>query len=378
DPHDRALQRVPPVVRATFDGRVAVGGHLHGINERGGGPATGLPLGTFNFPGRHAQLAGELVRAPPAGGGHPGDGADPVGQRVGDRDRVDADVQGPPQRLQRAGYVADHGRVGDREPADLGASPVVPGDRLGADAPVRVGDELRTRGDEFAQVVADRCDERLGRVLAALAAEPADLVADEVDAFPVPADLDGRDDGGARVAQPVGERLALAAAGVRDDQGYLGIGLAGVPDERGHQILLGVLSLPYDERAASSEQRRAQHLRQLPWDEVTGAVLAHLDVRVGGPGGRDGVADGARDEQFLVAEDKLNTGGLRRHPDIVARSPHPARRLAHEGGYRPWSWPRATTASPPPRATAATSPDWSVRTTRAPPRTSRASIAGFG
>ena len=61
--------------------------------------------------------------------GDPRDGPDAVGERVGDRHRIDADLQRPPQRLQRRRHVADHRRVGDREAADLGPAAVVARDR---------------------------------------------------------------------------------------------------------------------------------------------------------------------------------------------------------------------------------------------------------
>src|SRR5262249_2919082 len=84
-----------PVLGAALDGGVAVSGDPHRVDERVRRPTTSLALSALNLPRGHAERAGQLVRVAPAGRGDPGHGAYPIRQRVGDRHRVDTDVQPP-------------------------------------------------------------------------------------------------------------------------------------------------------------------------------------------------------------------------------------------------------------------------------------------
>src|SRR5690606_15428829 len=111
-----------------FDRRVALRGDARGSGQRFWGPATRLLLRPLHLPRLQAQAVRELVRVAPARCGDPRDGTDPVGEGVGDDHRIDADVQRPPQRLQRTGQVPGDGRIRDGEPADLGPTAVVPAD----------------------------------------------------------------------------------------------------------------------------------------------------------------------------------------------------------------------------------------------------------
>src|SRR5437016_5808077 len=76
---DRALEGVGPVVCAALDGGVGLGRDTHGGDEADGAPAAGLALGALDFPGRHTEGSGELVRAAAAGTGDTGDRTDAVG-----------------------------------------------------------------------------------------------------------------------------------------------------------------------------------------------------------------------------------------------------------------------------------------------------------
>src|SRR5207248_8636916 len=179
------------------------------------------------------------------------------------------------QRLQRRRYVPDHRRVRHGEPADLGPPAVVPRDGLGVDPATGVGHQLRARSREVAQVVADRREQRLGRVLAALATQPAYLVADEVDAFPVPGEPARVDDARPGLAEPVRERLSLGATGVQYDQADLRVRVARVPQQRGDQVLLRVLPVAQHQDLTAAEQRRAQQLGELASHERAGLQVAY-------------------------------------------------------------------------------------------------------
>src|SRR5690606_36142879 len=101
----------------------------------------------------------------------------------------------------------DERRVSDGEPAHLGPAAVVPGDGLHRDGAVGVGDELGAGGGEVPQVVADRGENRLGRLRCAAPATSTNLVADEGDPLTLPLELRRGHYDRARFAQAVGERF---------------------------------------------------------------------------------------------------------------------------------------------------------------------------
>ena len=221
-----------------------------------------------------SELASWYALPRPAGG-DPRDGAHTVGERVGDRHRVDADVQRPAQRLQRAGHVADHGGVGDGEPADLGPAPVVAGDGRRVDPAAGVGDQLRAGGGELAQVVADRGEQRLGGVLAALAAQAAELVADEVDPLPVPGDLARRARRRRRPSRsPSASALPLAPPAWVTTSVDVGVGVRRVGEQRRGEVLLARPGRCAHQHPPAAEQRRAEQLGELAGAQLAGLVLA--------------------------------------------------------------------------------------------------------
>jgi len=133
-------------------------------------------------------------------------------------------------------------------------------------------------------------------------------------------ELGGGHDVGAGGAEAVGERLGPAAAGVGDDQQHVGIRPLRVVEQRGHEVLAGVLPAAHDHQTTPAEQRRADHLGQLTGGERAGLVLPDVGGRVGRPSGFDGLLDGARHQQFLVAEDELCCGKAAGHRAILARA----------------------------------------------------------
>src|SRR5262249_29487810 len=158
----------------------------------------------------------------------------------------------------------------------------VPRYGVGVDPATGVGDQLGACGDQFAQVIADRGDQRLRRVLGAFATEPAHLRADEIDPLLVTGDPRGGDDGRPRSAQTVREGFAFRATQMGNDEQHVRIGFAHVVEQRRGQVLLRVLTSPDDKYPATAEQGRTDHLGQFTGDQVGGQVLTYLDVRVNG------------------------------------------------------------------------------------------------
>ena len=89
-------------------------------------------------------------------------------------------LQRPPELFDRVLAVAHQCPLRDVEAGDLGLPAVEAGDRVGVDRAAEVGDQLTGRRGQLAQVVADGLDDRADGVHGDPAAEPADLVADEV------------------------------------------------------------------------------------------------------------------------------------------------------------------------------------------------------
>src|SRR3984957_17290924 len=180
-----------------------------------GAPPAQLLADPVDLPRRVADLGRERV-----GVGAPGRRPDPAEQpypgrqRAGDQDRRGPGGQGPAELLEGLVEAALDGVVGHAEAGRLGPAAVVPRHHGAADPPLGVAGELVDRARELAEIAADGVEQRPDRALVGLAADPPELLPDEVGPLAHPGQLGTADGGDARLGEVGDERLALDAARV--------------------------------------------------------------------------------------------------------------------------------------------------------------------
>ncbi|GMA20108.1 hypothetical protein GCM10025862_21290 [Arsenicicoccus piscis] len=163
-----------------------------------------------------------------------------------------------PVEPQRLVGVPGDGGVGDPEAGGLDLARVVGRDDLLVDDAGRVGDQLRARRGELADVLADRLDERPHAVRGHPSACLAELLLDERRLVAVGLDGGALDHSGLGLLERVQHLFAAVAALVQDHEPDV-VGRRGeVGQQLGLQVVRGLVQVVHDDGRRVAEQAGAR------------------------------------------------------------------------------------------------------------------------